>query len=244
MNYDYEKIGKRIKAERKAHGMTQENFSAAYRVKRSTVSKWEHGETIPSFQTMLDMCKDFDCELGYLLCENGYENRTREATDICEATGLSEEAVRKLVANMSENENSISPFVSEFISKCDKIINCISEMVICNLFDKNGSFKIISKIAEGKKDKHRKKAIVDGFIIEYIDKEEMEKEISKELKQKGFSETDMEFLRAITLGYLCDYKKQIDLDIFTITNAFVDIVKAYVKEGAEDGRKDKLQEER
>lgn len=37
-----------------------------------------------------------DCELGYLLGEEGYENRTRAKTDICRATGLSEVAVSAL----------------------------------------------------------------------------------------------------------------------------------------------------
>lgn len=37
-----------------------------------------------------------DCELGYLLGEEGYENRTRAKTDICKATGLSEVAVSAL----------------------------------------------------------------------------------------------------------------------------------------------------
>lgn len=38
----------------------------------------------------------FDCEMGYLLCEEGCENKTRQTTDICKATGLSEEAVNVL----------------------------------------------------------------------------------------------------------------------------------------------------
>lgn len=37
-----------------------------------------------------------DCELGYLLGEEGYANRTRAKTDICKATGLSEVAVSAL----------------------------------------------------------------------------------------------------------------------------------------------------
>lgn len=125
MNYDYKKIGERIRQERKAQknskgkSMTQEDIAAKYHVKRSTVSKWESGETMPSFQTMLNMCKDFDCELGYLLCEDGYENKTRKATDICEATGLSEEAV-----NMLQNKAKLLQYTNELA----KIYGCPSKM--------------------------------------------------------------------------------------------------------------------
>lgn len=45
-----------------------------------------------------------DCELGYLLGEEGYENRTRAKTDICKATGLSEVAVSAL-ENLRELKN-------------------------------------------------------------------------------------------------------------------------------------------
>lgn len=244
MNYDYKKIGERIRQERKAQTnskgkpMTQDDIAARYHVKRSTVSKWESGETMPNFQTMLDMCKDFDCELGYLLCEGGYENKTRTATDICEATGLSEEAVKKLIVTEHSNvENPISPFVSKFIIGCDVIMDCIVEILICNFLNEQGCYETIAELANTLSPQYAKKSQVDSFQIEYIDKEELSKEINIRLKQHGFSDADIAFLRATTLGYLGNYNRQIDIDMFSISNAFMDIVKAYVKEGVENGGK-------
>ena len=48
-----------------------------------------------------------DCELGYLLGEEGYENRTRAKTDICKATGLSEDTVGFLVRKKNDMDNDV-----------------------------------------------------------------------------------------------------------------------------------------
>lgn len=123
MNYDFEKIGQRIREERKKQGKTQAAFAADFEVKKSTVSRWENGEAMPSFQTLLDMCKAFDCEAGYLLCEEGYENRTRTATDICNTTGLSEAAVNELLKDNKQG------FISYFIENGKDIFATLGDYV-------------------------------------------------------------------------------------------------------------------
>ena len=101
MKYCIENIGKRIKIEgereRTELGIKSwEDYAVNHlHISRSTLDNWTKGKGL-SLETLLFLCEEFDCELGYLLCENGYENKTREATDICEATGLSEEAVKVL----------------------------------------------------------------------------------------------------------------------------------------------------
>ena len=114
MNYDFGKIGQRIREERKKQGKTQATFAAEFEVKKSTVSRWENGEAMPSFQTLLDMCKAFDCEAGYLLCEEGYENRTRTTTDICKETGLSEAAVMVLQKENARLKDKNSIYAEAF----------------------------------------------------------------------------------------------------------------------------------
>jgi len=95
MQYDGERIANRIKAERKALKWSQEVLANTLYVNRNTVIAWEKGR-IPSLADMLHMCKLFDCELSYLLCE--YDCKTRIATDIQETTGLSETAINKMSA--------------------------------------------------------------------------------------------------------------------------------------------------
>lgn len=58
----------------------------------------------------------FDCEVGYLLGEEGYENRKRTTTDICKETGLSAEAVNVL---RNADTDAMSRFVSFYIEIAD-----------------------------------------------------------------------------------------------------------------------------
>ena len=96
--YDYIKIGKRIRSERRKAGFArQDDFAEALGFSifsRQTISKWERGKDLPDLDVLLKMCNLFRCELGYLLCE--YDYKTRVVTDIHQAIGLSEKAIQVL----------------------------------------------------------------------------------------------------------------------------------------------------
>lgn len=121
--YDFEKIAQRIKAVRIDKNITQAYVAKKCNVSRSTVIKWEKGESFPELNSMLKLCNLYDCELGYLLCETGYENGKRETTDICKATGLSQEAVETLV----DNETTVHerPLLAGYASKEKQLVNTI-----------------------------------------------------------------------------------------------------------------------
>lgn len=93
------KIGKRIKEQRIVAGYTQSDFAVAIGLQedsRQSVGSWEDGRRLPRLETLLKMCELFDCEIGYLLCEPGYNCKTRKATSVQKATGLSEKAIQRL----------------------------------------------------------------------------------------------------------------------------------------------------
>lgn len=93
------KIGERIKKEREAAGYTQSDFAVALGLQedsRQSVGFWENGNRLPRIEILLKMCELFDCEIGYLLCEPGFNCKTRKATDVQKSTGLSEKAVQRL----------------------------------------------------------------------------------------------------------------------------------------------------
>lgn len=111
MEHDKKAIGTRIKRERTVAGFkSQADFAAALgysKDSRQTIWNWEKGERLPSLDDFEKMCEIFECELGYLLCE--YDCKTREATNISVATGLSEKAVNKLIQiNGSERSETMS----------------------------------------------------------------------------------------------------------------------------------------
>ena len=102
--YNLDNISKVIRETRKAIGISQEQLSKECSVSRSTVIKWEQGKIEPDMHSLLTMCNLFDCELGYLLGEEGYEDGKRTVTDICKATGLSRLAVENLIKIKKDDE--------------------------------------------------------------------------------------------------------------------------------------------
>ena len=87
--YSQSKLGEEL-AKRMADDPEARKFN------RRTIGDWESGRTSPRVNALLTLCDIFDCELGYLLGEPGYESMTRSATDIVKETNLSSEAVQML----------------------------------------------------------------------------------------------------------------------------------------------------
>ena len=106
--YDYSKIGKRIKDERKKNGLTQDELINSLRDKqiavgRNTLSAMENGiKEKFSFQVLYGLAEIFQCQIGYLLCE--YDCKTQSNAAISEITGLSDNAINTL-KKVSESKN-------------------------------------------------------------------------------------------------------------------------------------------
>lgn len=104
--YDSQKIGARIRTERKnANYRSAESFGSVLNIGRSQVEQIERGERLPDLDTLVKMAAIFQCEIGYLLCE--YDCKTRQAADIKAETGLSEPAIAQL---KSWQSNSLNPY--------------------------------------------------------------------------------------------------------------------------------------
>ena len=134
--YDKEKIGERIKTQRNLHNLTQQSLSEKIGIGRTKLVQYEKGKDLPPFDAMLEMCNMFNCELGYLLCE--HEEKTRTATDIHDVTGLSEDAINKLIENERKADERAKAIQRDFmkdenytfiptISESNEIINHIIE---------------------------------------------------------------------------------------------------------------------
>lgn len=97
------KIGERIASERKKRHWSQEKFGEELSKKmggsisgaQNTISNWENGKNLPeTLDIFLAMSQIFECDCGYLLCD--YDERTHDSTEICKATGLSENSINAL----------------------------------------------------------------------------------------------------------------------------------------------------
>lgn len=114
-SYDWKEIGERIRKERKDKHIHLEPLANAIGTTRQTLSRWEKGEGVEvTVNMLLNLCNVFNCEMGYLLGEHGYELKTRTATAFQKETGLSVLAVTNLyIAAMSPSE---APLCNDVLS--------------------------------------------------------------------------------------------------------------------------------
>ena len=96
MTYNEKKIGNRIYKNRDKLGLTLEQLAELSGVSRQSISNYESGKTIPTEAIRRKLCKAFNCDMGYLMCE--YDTKTRKHADIAEETGLSDKAILGLKA--------------------------------------------------------------------------------------------------------------------------------------------------
>lgn len=128
MKYDCEQIGKNIREERKRLGLTQDKLGKLLYVTGKQVSNYEKGNPLPSLETLLKMSELFHCELGYLLGEESYKDRSKLNTAICESLGITSKAVESLrtatqsglTQELAERQRAISrffesPYFGEFL---------------------------------------------------------------------------------------------------------------------------------
>lgn len=105
MIYDEKQIGQRIKKARNELKISQGKLAEMLGMSessRQTVTKWEKGEMIPNGYHLIELCKIFDCEIGYLFGE--FECKTKKDSDVLKATGLLPKASSVLYRLNYKNE--------------------------------------------------------------------------------------------------------------------------------------------
>lgn len=150
MNYDAVFIGKKIHTERKKLGWTLQKLGMKITVDNNRspdkkylsgkqVCNYEKGITLPPLVVLLQLCDIFDCELGYLLGEPGYENGTQSLTNAINETGLNAEAIRAIQTITGKNDSdfrfyynseSYSKILNTFISNPDfyELVRCLYQL--------------------------------------------------------------------------------------------------------------------
>lgn len=75
MKYNFKEIGARIRAERKKLGLSQQELCDKINLsQRATLGRFESGTSETPLWVLVELCRVFDCELGYLLCEHNEKN--------------------------------------------------------------------------------------------------------------------------------------------------------------------------
>lgn len=135
LEYNLTEIGERLKKERKEYGFKSHDALCDYikennyrSFKRQTISKWEQGKECPPLDVLLTLCKLYNCEVGYLLCE--YDCKYRENTNIKETIGLTEENIeylKRIKNNNSKFINSINFLISS--DNFDNMLSYLTEYI-------------------------------------------------------------------------------------------------------------------
>ena len=65
---DFVRVGEKIAKYRRQAGMTQDELADILYVTRQALSKWELGVSVPSTDTLLELCKIFKISFEEILC--------------------------------------------------------------------------------------------------------------------------------------------------------------------------------
>lgn len=155
MKYKLEEIGNIIRAERKKHKLSQEKLAEQLDITGKQVSNYENGELIPPMDKLLEICKIFDCEMGYILGEKDYAQGTKLKTIIANETGLKVETINAIIQITGTERECINwGYESE---KYRRILN--------NLFTSKGFLNFIETLAE-LDDSYQKKEQEQEILIQ------------------------------------------------------------------------------
>lgn len=134
MNYSSEKIGKVIRLERSKLHFSQETLGSKIGVKGKQISNYESGITTPPIDILFALCKVFNCELGYLLCEETYSSGTQINTYIEQSLGINSSSIESIRHITGNNKDCLS--FGYHSSEYRKIINkMFSSSMFSSLFE-------------------------------------------------------------------------------------------------------------
>ena len=86
----------RLREARASKGASQQKAAEAVEVSKSTIGLYENGDTLPDIATVYRLAKYYGVTLGYLLGETAVKRDDATLREVCDYTGLSEEAVELL----------------------------------------------------------------------------------------------------------------------------------------------------
>ena len=123
----------RLAEERKKRKLTQQKLAELLGKETATVSSWEQHRVTPPFEMMVEISNLFNCDLDYFT--GRIDERTHDVHAVCEMTGLSEEAVVKLVGmkRFGYCKNALSRLIeardfNKLISSYDAFLELLAKL--------------------------------------------------------------------------------------------------------------------
>lgn len=157
MHYSSEAIGKTIREEREKRKWTQDHLGKKLGCVGKQISNYEKGKLVPPIDSLLKLCEIFDCELGFLLGEPDYTERTKFNTFFSDISGLSSE-ILPVLSNLTQNgirkynkeeySTAIVSFISssQFYDFSEQLVSYQKEYDMYRCMDKDES--IVTKYGQ------------------------------------------------------------------------------------------------
>ena len=92
----------RLREARTSKGVSQQVAAVAVGVSKSTIGLYENGDTLPDIATIYSLAKYYGVTLAYLLGETVVKRDNATLREVCDYTGLSEEAVELLASKRQD----------------------------------------------------------------------------------------------------------------------------------------------
>lgn len=126
MKYDKQEIGQRIRAERKACKMTQEELSKAVGISRSTLIHIEKGDTLPELTPLSKMCEALGCRVSYIL---GEDEETKQIKFDIGALRMSLALQSRVLKDTAEELDQIQKRIEDLANMSKKALERCDERI-------------------------------------------------------------------------------------------------------------------
>lgn len=138
--FNYIEMGKRIKNRRKEKGYTQPVLAEKMGVSDRTIKDWEKGKLDGkvNMSNLLELFSILDIDMNYLL---GNDYSTVKVQKMCEYTGLTEEAIKRLHYSQ-DSAFSLSHIINEYNNDFDYLIFEIKEYLINSVIEQKAKESI------------------------------------------------------------------------------------------------------
>lgn len=251
-------IATRIYSERLLTGLNQKDFAKAVGVSNQTFNNLEQGKGSLKIEYLYQIANFCGCDIGYLLGE--CENRTYVATDICKATGLSEEAVRILTEGSNVNYltgehreegelmkgsrrtliNSLIIDSKDYYSLVGNLMTLLVDSAYIDEYKDNPWFDKLSSIIKDfdKSNMEKRSAINYAFMLNDI-MDGIRQAIEEQLSEEGMPKEEINKVYEDTDQFFFDYRARLiqeDMLKGSLQNMFANYIDYHFFEGEKNGK--------
>lgn len=101
-------FGERLFKIREEHEETQDQLAEAIGITRQSLSRYEISDRTPNIEIVYNIAKHYNISVDYLLGLSDIQSTNKDVENVCEVTGLDEDAVEELIYCSSDRKKNIS----------------------------------------------------------------------------------------------------------------------------------------